>query len=80
VWRGKSEVCAVTLMPLPEIREMDPNANSKKIVATRIPHSLVNEIGRIAERDSESQSTVIRRLLRQAIDAERRSALQGVSR
>jgi hypothetical protein len=50
---------------------------TKEIVTTRIPRSVVDEIRRVAERDAESQATVIRRLLRFALDAERRSVLES---
>jgi metal-responsive CopG/Arc/MetJ family transcriptional regulator len=46
---------------------------TKEIVTARIPRAVVDEVRRIAERDSESQSTVIRRLLRVGLDSERRS-------
>jgi Arc/MetJ-type ribon-helix-helix transcriptional regulator len=50
---------------------------TKEIITTRIPRSVVDEIRRVAERDAESQATVIRRLLRFALDAERRSVLES---
>jgi hypothetical protein len=43
---------------------------TKEVVATRLPSAVVDEVRRIAERDAESQATVIRRLLRQALDLE----------
>ena len=49
-------------------------AASKEIVTTRVPRAVVDEVRAIAARDSESQSTVIRRLLRFGLDAGRRSA------
>jgi metal-responsive CopG/Arc/MetJ family transcriptional regulator len=47
---------------------------TKQIVAARIPRSVVDEVRRIADRESESTSTIIRRLLRSGLDMERRSA------
>jgi hypothetical protein len=46
---------------------------TKELVTARIPSTVADEVRRIAERDSESQSTVIRRLLRFGLDTERRS-------
>jgi hypothetical protein len=45
---------------------------TKEIVTARIPRTVIDELRRIADRDSESQSTVIRRLLRIGLDADRR--------
>lgn len=48
--------------------------STKELVTARIPRTVADEVRRIAERDAESQSTVIRRLLRFGLDVERRSA------
>jgi len=48
---------------------------AKEIVYTRIPQALRDEVRRIAQRDGECESTVIRRLLRTALDVERRSVV-----
>ena len=48
-----------------------------ELVTTRIPRAVVDEVRRIAEREAESQATVIRRLLKVALDVERRAEDRG---
>lgn len=42
-----------------------------KFVTLRIPPAIDMEVRRIADRESETQSTILRRLLRHGLDAER---------
>jgi hypothetical protein len=46
--------------------------NESEILATRVPRRVVAEIQLIAEREDENRSTIVRRLLRRALDQERR--------
>jgi hypothetical protein len=52
---------------------MGVSAPAKELVTLRVPRALVDEVRTIAERESESQSTVLRRLLRKGLSTERRS-------
>ena len=46
----------------------------KRLITFRSVETEANEVRRIADREGESQSTVIRRLLRLGLDAERRAS------
>jgi hypothetical protein len=51
----------------------------KVIVTVRAPRAVVDEVRRIAEREAESESTVIRRLLRAGLAAEHRASAVGAA-
>ncbi|MBA3884585.1 MAG: ribbon-helix-helix protein, CopG family [Acidobacteria bacterium] len=53
---------------------MAASCDVKQIVTVRIPAAIVTEVRRIAEREGESTSTIVRRLLREAVEAERAEA------
>lgn len=44
-----------------------------EILAARVPRRVVDEIESIAKSEDENRSTIIRRLLRRALDSERRN-------
>lgn len=44
-----------------------------KFITLRVPTNIDAEVRRIAEREQETQSTILRRLLRSGLDAERRT-------
>ena len=46
-------------------------ANQKTLVTIRVSPRIADEVRSIAERDDESQSTVIRRLLKRGLEQER---------
>jgi hypothetical protein len=77
--RGKSEVCASHTLPLPESREMatTPTDTHKRIVTIRVAPVIHDEVKTIAARESESESTILRRLIRVGLDNERRSSQDG---
>lgn len=52
------------------------NSEAKQPVMVRLPHQILEEVQHIAQRESESQSIVLRRLLRAGLDAERRLGAQ----
>jgi hypothetical protein len=45
--------------------------HEKEILTLRVPRSFVDEVRRIAAGESESQSTILRRLLRFGLENER---------
>lgn len=46
---------------------------NKTLVTIRIPSKVADEVRRLVERDDESQSTVLRRLIKSGLTVERRS-------
>ena len=55
----------------------DPNdqaaiPHDTELLAARIPRRIIDEIKSIAIREDENRSTIVRRLLRRALDQERR--------
>jgi hypothetical protein len=57
-----------------------PPSTHKQPVMVRVSHAFAAEIKRLAERDAESQATVMRRLLRAGMAAERRTGSSGADR
>jgi len=57
-------------------RSWDGTPKQNTIVTVRVPRSVTDEVRTLAERDSESQAVVFRRLLRFQAERERRSDRQ----
>jgi metal-responsive CopG/Arc/MetJ family transcriptional regulator len=53
---------------------MPPTKHDTELVAARVSRRLADEIDTIAKRDEESRSTIVRRLLRRALESERAHA------
>ena len=47
-------------------------ATPKVIVTASVPRSFADEVRRIAERESETRSAILRRLLRRGLETEQR--------
>lgn len=52
---------------------MKEDKDRKQFIALRVSRSFADEVRRIAERESETQSTIFRRLLRLGLMVERRN-------
>jgi hypothetical protein len=51
--------------------------SNRELVAFRAPRTLVDEVRKLARRDGDTQATILRRLIRSALNAERRSLEHG---
>lgn len=56
---------------------MPPVNTTKDTLTIRVAHELAEQVRTIAARESESQSTVLRRLLRRGIETERNAVTSG---
>lgn len=52
---------------------------TKQLVTLRMPSTVVDEVRRLAERDAETQSSILRRLVRHGLDFERRTAPEAAA-